>query len=607
MRILNEYLSPVIALAISCDGSRLYTAAQGQVQVWVWDVATGKVLLKFSPDNFSSRRVTALACSPVADCCAVVTDLGPVQVCKSDGSKVQHLLSSVPGSDLGSHALAFHPAGTHLAAGLFVRGAGTVGFQTWDLSTTAASAWGAGDGVAILALTYSPCGKRILTAGEVGVARLWNAKTGKVLQSFTHENNPTCVAFRPDGTEFATGHGWKVSVWSVATGERRALLTGHNGSVPAVTYSPDGKYLASVAHDGAVILRDAQTLEQVGARNLGIGKCRVAVWLPDGQLAVGGDGPIAICEPQELLVQERVLKPGEGEPLSLAGHKDRIQCLAYAPDGQTLASFSRTRIHFWDLSQGAGNARELTFLVRPEEDLCQLSWSSDGGFCLVEENRVRMLDARTLKPLREIQNKTRILKAGAGPEGHLVLVYLPSRDFFYCELFSSQGTSVAKLRCPHPFGESETMQILFAPRSVERIYFRDSDRVYLWTTASGNFVSLVEQSTYLAGMAISPDERYLATIGGQSVRICSLPTASKHVELRHRHLVSGVDFLTDGRLITACLDKIVRFWDPASGKELLALDPGMGKLFCLAVSPDGMTFALGAEKKHRIVLMDVPD
>jgi hypothetical protein len=48
-------------------------------------------------------------------------------------------------------------------------------------------------------------------------------------------------------------------------------------------------------------------------------------------------------------------------------------------------------------------------------------------------------------------------------------------------------------------------------------------------------------------------------------------------------------------------------WDLWGGSELHAWDPGRGKVFSLAVSPDHMTFALGVQKKSRIVLMDVPD
>jgi hypothetical protein len=33
----------------------------------------------------------------------------------------------------------------------------------------------------------------------------------------------------------------------------------------------------------------------------------------------------------------------------------------------------------------------------------------------------------------------------------------------------------------------------------------------------------------------------------------------------------------------------------------------MGRVYSLAVSPDGMTFAAGVHKGNRIVLMDVPE
>ena len=78
------------------------------------------------------------------------------------------------------------------------------------------------------------------------------------------------------------------------------------------------------------------------------------------------------------------------------------------------------------------------------------------------------------------------------------------------------------------------------------------------------------------------------------------------LELRHPLTCSGAAFLPGGRVITACYDGVVRLWDEAGG-EIMALDLGMGKVYCLAVSPDHMTFAAGVHRQNRIVLMDVPE
>jgi WD40 repeat protein len=128
----------------------------------------------------------------------------------------------------------------------------------------------------------------------------------------------------------------------------------------ALAYSPDGKYLASAGLDGVVILRDARTNEVVGQRHLDLGKLGALTWRADSSgMILGGEKLIAVCELGELLVKEKP-RP-RGEPLSLAGHSYKVEGLSYSRDRRTLVSWTRHHDwRFWDLSGGAGQAKERT-------------------------------------------------------------------------------------------------------------------------------------------------------------------------------------------------------------------------------------------------------
>src|SRR5262249_5415061 len=100
---------------------------------------------------------------------------------------------------------------------------------------------------AVARLTFSPDGRRLLTASET-VAQLWDVRTKTEIGApMRPSGSITNVAFSPDGSTIAIAAG-RVSLWNGNTGA--VLAQPQMGdSVFDVAFSPDGSRLFAAGED----------------------------------------------------------------------------------------------------------------------------------------------------------------------------------------------------------------------------------------------------------------------------------------------------------------------------------------------------------------------
>jgi WD40 repeat protein/DNA-binding SARP family transcriptional activator len=263
-------------LAYSPDGSRLAIGSEDGA-VHVYDAATGRrsvVLhghkgrvndLAFDPSG------SMLASAGFADGTARIWDAeSGTELATVDLSRFQKP-STPPAHRCGLHPLGlkqvfdvvFSPDGNMLTTGGWFGPSSTL---MWDPATgelrrimaqgqDSKAQWGR-------SVDVSPDGRLVAGEGR-DVVFVWSVEDGRLVARI-RQQQVNALAFSPDGRRLVTGSlGGNVDVWEARTGRQLDSLSGNLGQVLDLAFSPDGNRVATSSTDGTVRLWDPRTGQQI--------------------------------------------------------------------------------------------------------------------------------------------------------------------------------------------------------------------------------------------------------------------------------------------------------------------------------------------------------
>lgn len=198
-----------------------------------------------------------------------------------------------------------------------------------------------------ITIAVSPNGKTLVTGHADGSAQVWDAVTGRKLQTLTGDEDLgfATVAISSDGKTLVKGmsHGG-LEFWDLQTAQGIRILKTEEHGVSGVAIDADSQTVATVAlGSNEIKLWDMQTGQQLRTLKPENPLNSIAI-SPDNRWLVGGnrDGTVTLWN----------LQTGE-ELRTFEVTESAVHSLAILPDGKTLVVGSSDRfIRLWDLSAG---------------------------------------------------------------------------------------------------------------------------------------------------------------------------------------------------------------------------------------------------------------
>jgi WD40 repeat protein len=364
------------------------------------------------------------------------------------------------------------------------------------------------------AVAFSPTKPYLAASNIRGWITVWNAITNRQIATLRHPGGGLSrddLVFSADGTHLASSSAKTIQVWNLDAADEKTEMLGHEGGIPCAVFHPSGRLLATGGKDYWIRLWDPATGRQPSRPLKLADKIQSLAFSPDGkQLAVGCMGRtespnlrLIDAESQQVKYE---LRPAMGQVHSLAW--------ADSGDARYLAASGEKGLALWKLTD-----REKAQLDRPlvelERDRCLATILSADARWMVWAQDNRQLHAWDIAAGQE-----RTLAAPPMMQGWHGLAFLPGgRSFIYisqagiAEIWDvAQDCRLDSLGAPDTFNAP---QIALSPNGEWFAALAKQDAVSIWHRPTKQHVfSLRPESGTVWSLAWDASSEQLAV--GQS-------------------------------------------------------------------------------------------
>lgn len=327
------------------------------------------------------------------------------------------------------------------------------------------------------------------------------------------------------------------------------LKVGPLAPVTAVTFSPDGKFLAMASY-GQVTVWDLQEMQPVKVLTSFLGAVNDLQFSPDSDiLAIGGGQPSAKGE-------LRLYNVKTWQPMAtFRDHYDVVFSVSFSPDGKTLATASFDQaVRLWDVK----NLKPAETIKGHSDFVYAVAFSPLGDkLASVSKDRtLRITNAKTAEGIFTLSEMEEdVLAVAYHPDGKQVVSSGFETGLYWWDTETGEKTALQR-------GHGIAVHELAFSKDGKTLVSASADStIRTWNGITKALVRTIRVGTPVYSVAISPDSKWLAS---------------------------------------GSFDGQVRIWDNATGKQLLSFVSASaedGNHPWLVMTPQGYLLASDSTQK----------